>query len=338
MSKNYIEIPYNEAYIKYKKQLIIVVSGLAGCGKSILADNIKRDFKLKLLDQHNYYKKDYQDKVTLKNNEEVVNWDNDNAFDWKKFNKDVNKHKETGVIIDTIGLPYDKIDFEPDFNIYLSITKKKCIEKRKDFLEKHKETYKKEYEEMDTTTSKLKFNTLTYPYYLENMKKAKGKISNFIQGDELTNDEIYDVAFDYIIKQIGNYLYKGRFKSSDSETTNLSTSSDLINTDSIGNTTDTSTLKNNTPETPKEITPPDETPQETPKESTQETPQRTSQQETPEEITPPDNTSQELPKESTQETPLRTSQQEETTMEETNTEESDTEETITEGLVYSYDL
>jgi len=332
MSKNYIEISYNKAYIKYKKQLIIIVSGLAGCGKSILAENIKRDFKLILLDQHNYYKKDYQDKVTLKNNEEVVNWDSDNAFDWERFNKDVNKHKETGVIIDTIGLPYDKINFEPDFNIYLSITKKKCIEKRKDFLEKHKETYKKEYEEIDTTTSKLKFNTLTYPYYLENMKKAKGKISKFIQGDELTNDEIYDVAFDHIIKQIGNYLER-IFKSSDSETTNLSTSSDLINTDSIGNTTDTSTLKNNTPETPKEITPPDETPQETPKESTQETPLRTSQQETPKEITPPDNTSQELPQESTQETPLRTSQQEET-----NTEESNTEETITEGLVYSYDL
>jgi uridine kinase len=49
-----------EAYIKFKGQLIIFISGLPACGKLILAKTIQTDFSLKLLNQFDYYKEDYK--------------------------------------------------------------------------------------------------------------------------------------------------------------------------------------------------------------------------------------------------------------------------------------
>jgi uridine kinase len=51
-----------EAYIKFNKGLIIVVSGISGCGKTTLARDIERDFNLKLIDQYDYYLEKYDNK------------------------------------------------------------------------------------------------------------------------------------------------------------------------------------------------------------------------------------------------------------------------------------
>ena len=54
-----------EAYIKYKTQLIIFISGLSGCKKTFLAKKLSDNLKINFIDQFNYYKKNYKEKIEL---------------------------------------------------------------------------------------------------------------------------------------------------------------------------------------------------------------------------------------------------------------------------------
>jgi cytidylate kinase len=50
--------------MKYNGQFVIFISGLIGCGKSKLAKKISNSLKLKLVDQHKYFKQDHNSKTT----------------------------------------------------------------------------------------------------------------------------------------------------------------------------------------------------------------------------------------------------------------------------------
>lgn len=195
-----------EAYIKFKGQLLIFISGLPGCGKLELAKNISQDFNIKIIDQYNYYIKDYSNTIKLPDGTEVINWYTDDAIDWDKFNEDINQMKIDGLIVVGISFPEDKIDSKPDYHIHLNISKQACMERRKMFLEKHKdeEKYKEDYNLVGSQVEKLKMNQLIFPYYLESTKKAK--INKFLNINEMNNDNVYDVAFDSIIEMINKYL------------------------------------------------------------------------------------------------------------------------------------
>lgn len=199
-----------EAYIKFKGQLIIMISGINGCGKTTLAKNISNDMKLTRLDQFDYYKKDYDKKVTLSDGTTLINLHTDEAIDWDRFNNDVNKYKKNGVVVTVFSAPIDKLNFDTDYHIHLSISKKKCLERRRIFLTEHKEKYYDEYKLIGTPTEKLKMNKLIFPYYLKSIKKMK--INKFIKVSNKTDDQIYDIVFDLIIKFIEKYLYVDRFK------------------------------------------------------------------------------------------------------------------------------
>src|SRR3989304_6417405 len=120
-----------EAYLKFNGKLIIFLSGMSGCGKTSIAKNLKRDFKLELIDEFKYYKKDYNNKIQLPDGTEVVNWYTDDSIDWDRLNKDIEKQQSKGVIVSGFSLPDDKIEVKPDFHIHLSISKQECIERRK---------------------------------------------------------------------------------------------------------------------------------------------------------------------------------------------------------------
>lgn len=206
MGKNYVE-----RYIEYKKQLIILVSGLPGCGKNTLTKNIAGDFKLTILDQKDYYLLDYNEKRKLPNDVEVINWYQDGSIDWKKLNQDVNKHKDKGVILTGLALIEEKLEFDADFHLHLSISKKKCMEKRTVYFTKNKDQFKTDFELIGSATEKLLMNQMLFPYYLETIKRSK--IDKFINGNELSSEQIYDKAFSYLIEyRIHNYLHKERFK------------------------------------------------------------------------------------------------------------------------------
>ena len=206
-----------EAYIKYKGQLIILISGLPACGKLNLAKTIHKDFNLKLINQFDYYKKGYNKTITLHDGTTLINWYTDDAVDWEKLNKDIDENKDNGIIVVGFSLPADKITSNVDFHIHLNISKQACMDKRKAHVEKHKDKHPQEYKILGTPLEKLKMNKLIFPYYLESVKKSK--IQKFINMMDKSDAEIYDIAFNYIIDFIEDYLYPDSTQSNTTEKT-----------------------------------------------------------------------------------------------------------------------
>jgi uridine kinase len=193
-----------EKYIEIKKQLIILISGFSGSGKTLLAKNIEEDFKLEFINLNNYLIKDYNQVVDLGHDIKVVDWDNPDAIDWDKFNKKVLAVQDKGVVISGFGFPTDKIKFTPNFHIYLKISKDKLIKNRQEYLEEHKDDPLNEIK--DTKTQLLILNNLSYKHYLDN--KTKSNYTYQLDTSELTPDTTYDKIFDYIIESVEKYIYK----------------------------------------------------------------------------------------------------------------------------------
>jgi len=191
-----------EKYIQNKDQLIILISGFSGSGKTLLAKNIERDFKLNFLNLNDFYKKDYVNIVDLGNNIKVNDWDNSDAVDWDSFNSKVKELKN--VVVSGFGFPNDLINFKPDFHIYLRISKQKLIENRHKFLEENEDNPLNEIK--DSRTELLILNNLSYKHYMENKEKSTYTFNMDVT--EKTPDTTYDEIFNYIIKEIEKSVYK----------------------------------------------------------------------------------------------------------------------------------
>ncbi len=194
-----------EKYIEMKGQFIILISGLPGCGKQELGQAFERDLKFKLLDTYNYYKKDYNKKITLGENQEfeIINLYTDDAIDWNKLNEDIDKYKQNGVVVIGMSLPQNKID-NVDYHFHLNISKQVSMEKLKEYVTLNKDKFPEDFENIGTPLEKLKMNKLIYPYYLETTKLSK--INKYISVKEMNHSEIYDVAFDVLMQFIQKYL------------------------------------------------------------------------------------------------------------------------------------
>jgi len=200
-----------EAYIKFNSQLIILISGFSGSGKTLLGRNIQRDFKLEFINLNNYYKDNYDNIVDLGHNIKVIDWDHPDAIDWESFNKKINEEKTKGIICVGFGFPEDKLDFTPDFHIRLDIPKQKLIDMRHKYLDENKDNKLNEYK--DSQTELLILNKLSYPHYEEIKQKSKYTYKFSLFGKEdLSLDEIpdkmYDDVFNYLIEQIDKKVYK----------------------------------------------------------------------------------------------------------------------------------
>lgn len=217
MSKNKVE-----AYIEFNGQLIILISGLPGCGKLTLANNISRDFKILLLQQDDYFKKNYNitTEITVENDSnQVINWYTDDAIDWERLNHDINLHKEKGIVITGFSFPADKIISKIDIHIHLNISKQQCLERRAKCLEKYIQS---------DVIDKTMMNKLIYPYYID--ARNRSKIDNYINITNLNDDEVYDLAFDLILKFMDIY-FKNRdsnVQKNTNECRNLKITAELI--------------------------------------------------------------------------------------------------------------
>lgn len=200
-----------EAYIKFNSQLIILISGFSGSGKTMLGRNIQRDFKLEFINLNDFYKEDYNEIVDLGYDIKVVDWDNPEAINWNKFNEKVDNTKNKGIVCVGFGFPEDKINFKPDFHIRLDIPKQKLLELRHKYLDENKDNKLNEYK--DSRTETLIINKLSYPHY-ENIKfksKYTYKFSLFDKDNINLEDiptKMYDDVFDYLIQQIEKNIYK----------------------------------------------------------------------------------------------------------------------------------
>lgn len=197
-----------EAYIKFKGQLVILISGLSGTGKKELANKLSHTLKIGYINSLKFYKKDYNSKIKLPTGEEVINWDSDDAIDWKELNKAIDSQKSTGVIVSGEAFPTKNMTVPIDCHLHIKKKKQEIIQNRKDFLEKHKneQEFQKEYKLMQNSSWVWKFNQITYPYYLKSIENST--INKFLNSSELKDDKVYDEAFDYLMNFISKYLYK----------------------------------------------------------------------------------------------------------------------------------
>lgn len=193
-----------EAYIKFKGQLIIFVSGISGCGKSDLAKKIGRNFNIKIIDQFSYYKKNYNNSSTLPNGIIVSNWDTDDAIDWKRLNHDLNKFKSSGIVISGFSLHPNVLSVVPDYHIHLTISKQNCLLRRRKFLTKHKTKYPEEYKLINSDLDRLKMNQLTFPYYLKSRELSN--INKYFNSNKLSQSQIWDSTWNILISFISKYL------------------------------------------------------------------------------------------------------------------------------------
>lgn len=195
-----------EAYKKFNNQLIILISGMSGSGKSKLAENISKDFNLTIINQKDYYKKNHDEKFTLFDGTDIINWYTNDAYDWKKFNEDINNKKKDGVVVIGLSFPTSNIDFKPDFHLTISIKKQNLLEKMEKLLEENKDKYPEKYEEMKSGKMKYIFNKLSYPFYLNSIEESI--VNKFINANDMDDDKIYDIAFDYLINRIDKNVHK----------------------------------------------------------------------------------------------------------------------------------
>jgi len=191
-----------EAYIKFNEQLIILISGFQGSGKGKLADQIKSLFKIDIINTNNYYIKNYNKTVKLHDGTEVVDWDNIDSIDWERLNRDINNKKKEGIIIVGFAFPIEKLEFSPDFHLHVKISKQNLIERRHEYIEQHPDTKLKELK--DSHIDLMILNQITFPHYISYNEKSK--INKFLNANENTSEQLFDISYDYMIEEIQKFI------------------------------------------------------------------------------------------------------------------------------------
>lgn len=192
-----------DAYLKYNKQLIVVVSGLSGSNKTSIAKFIERDFKIHMINIEKYTS-NYTKIVELSNGTKLIDWDSIDSFDWNKINDEIRKTKSNGVVVCGPYFPSDKITDNIDFHIQIKVAKQTLIEKRHEYIKSHPEKFES-LEEINTQLVASIVNQVTYPHFLD--YTAKSKIDKYVNSKNLTIDQIYDQIADYLFYKIKDYLH-----------------------------------------------------------------------------------------------------------------------------------
>jgi len=193
-----------QAFTKYNKGSVILISGLSGSGKCKLASFLANLMDHKLIKLEEYYKPNVvydkdENYVELKNNVRVLNWDNIyESVNWDSLNDFIDQNKQNGIVICGMGFPKDNINHK-DFHIHIKINKQNLIEKRTKYLESHPEQNK-----MNEETQKLLLNDVTFPLYLK--VRDDSQIDKFINANELSEDDIKDESFKYLMNVIESWL------------------------------------------------------------------------------------------------------------------------------------
>lgn len=192
-----------EAYIKFRKQLIILVSGLDGSGKTQIGQMVADDFKIEHLKLSSYIFEEFNETTTLPNGEKVVNHYQNEAYDWDRLSNDVDKKQSTGVVVSGFGFPKEHLGFKSDYHLHLAVSKKVSMDRMK----------QKIGDDYDEGKELMMMNKLQFPYYLKTKEEAT--INKFVNVNNVSSViEAYDLVFDLIIKMIEGYLYRDQQKNS----------------------------------------------------------------------------------------------------------------------------
>ena len=192
-----------EAYIDKHKQLIILLSGFSGSGKTVLGKSLSKDFKLYFINLNDYYKEDWDEVIEIDDNK-IIDWDSPDAVDWDKLNDYINKNKNKGLIISGFSFPQNKLSFKPDFHIHLKISKDDLIKNRNEYVAEKEDS---KISQLDDEMTRRILNKISYPHYMKSLEDSY--INKFIpvkSGNESLK-ETYSNIFDYLIENIEKKIY-----------------------------------------------------------------------------------------------------------------------------------
>lgn len=205
-----------EAYIKFKGQLLILISGISGSGVSQLSKTLSSDLKLAYITYKDYLIEPEKTAVTYQKNGstttlEITNWDTDDVIDWDKFLKAINNKKKDGVIVCSPSFPLKKINdmFVADMHFHIKLSKQNLLKRRLQHDKLHNPL-----EAMDEAELIMLFNKFTFPYYIYTTTESY-KITKFINANEFVDrnlpkdeydDKLATECFDSIIKIISTWL------------------------------------------------------------------------------------------------------------------------------------
>jgi hypothetical protein len=200
-----------EAYIKFNKHMIIIISGLSGSKKTKIAHDIGNFLNIEILNIEKHIIKDNEIMVELPNNISVKDWDDINTFNWDEINEIANSKKEKGLIICGPYFPTHKLKFSVDyFHIHIKTSKENLINSREKYIldNKDNESLSDITKHIDTPLfSKIismTINNITYPHYIEYNKDSK--IDKYINTKDLSLDEIFDKSIEFLFYKITEFL------------------------------------------------------------------------------------------------------------------------------------
>ncbi len=194
-----------EEYINRNKQLVILISGFSGSGKTVLARSLLKDinrnnkkYEFSFLNLNDFFKSEDEYKNIIEVGDlKVVDWDSPESINWGEFNKEINKVKSNGVIVSGFAFPKDKLDFEVDFHIHLKISKDDLIKNRVEYANEKLDDKTSRINDVGEEIEKRILNKVTFPHYLKSLETSV--INKFISIKYGMLKEAYDEMFDYIM-------------------------------------------------------------------------------------------------------------------------------------------
>jgi len=193
-----------EAYIKFNKKLILLISGMQGSDKNLVSKEISKIFNIKCISLRNFINKNYKKEIKLDNGDTFIDWDNNDAYDWDEFNNYIEKHKKDGIIVYGFSFTQENIKFKYDFHLNIKISKKNYIESRHKFLNTNKEKFDDLFKLINTQTESIMINKYIIPNYYKYLENSK--INKFFNKNEFTTNEIIDQVFNYLISEIQKFI------------------------------------------------------------------------------------------------------------------------------------
>ena len=192
-----------EAYIDKHKQLIILLSGFSGSGKTVLGKSLSKDFKIDFINLNDYYKEDWDEVVEIDENK-IVDWDSPDAVDWDKLNDYINKNKKKGMIISGFSFPQNKLSVKPDFHIHLKISKDDLIKNRNDYVAEKEDS---KISQLDDDMTRRILNKISYPHYMKSLEDSYINKYISVKSGQESLKETYSTMFDYLIENIEKKIY-----------------------------------------------------------------------------------------------------------------------------------
>lgn len=192
-----------DTYLYYKKQFIILISGLKGTYKTAIAKKLSIDLNFDFIDTCDFVDKDKIKEITIKNN--IVKDYND-AYNWEDIIHNINMKKNNGVVVSGEYFPPEHIkDIKFDLHIHIKLNKKNLLTKRLEYNKSHNTGY-------DEETENLIINKIVFPYYIKTIEESI--INKFINANDIMDKKnnkefvfaIYEKVFDEVIFHIVEYL------------------------------------------------------------------------------------------------------------------------------------